>query len=634
MNQVITFIQNSIERYPFSFFFLSIFFLSLFFLWWFLRRQSKRKLSLVLRKSEKELDSIPLSRLENPTPTDEQALEIVEKCREDIWYKTSTSSVMKSTEILSLAQNLVSDVARVYHPDVTDPMYEASLTDILELVGRVIDKIHIGFQELPLSLIAERQINEILKVKDYYQMVRDNPAFDVLIKNPVLFKTGKVLWSAYNTANPWYWGRKIAYKATKEAGLRYFYTLLISEAGEEAIRTYSGRNVRASKARQELAIASEMVNMAVVGGEVASAEYEEVLGYVLKSKKLDPRDKISLLRSLVAKKHTSHLNSEILDNENVRRLLIKKVEAVAGQDERFSDEKKKHLAELEKKLTVQSKQAEQHKNRQHVISHEEQRKLEIQVEQAILVYCIRAARCGEKLDKPKTRDWLYHFSQKCERQKEFTDIINEESVETSVSFTTDTNEFHKRMLLENLLSLSLQDLPITVKEEDFFLETASELDYFKPARDLHTKILMHKIPESRLINNPPFDILRLLFRTLEGNEEIIGLQLTSTRHNFREGERVRQGYYWVLSTSNRLVLLATARIMGRPYFYSHDYGISPTIRWTRGAVYDNFAIERGPTLENVIGNSGTLKQLFELSGELIVERKKNPPPTPPMIEAD
>ncbi len=169
------------------------------------------------------------------------------------------------------------------------------------------------------------------------------------MKNKTLFKAGNTVWSAFNASNPWYWGRKVAYKASREAGLRYFYALIVSQVGEEAVRVYSGRSVRTVKSKDDLVIGTEMVNMALVGGEVTSGEYEEVLGFILGSKKLDAKDKIDLIRALTNKKRLKSLDVSVSDNEKAQERLIRKVEVLSLLDERFTEEKEKYLKGLQVK---------------------------------------------------------------------------------------------------------------------------------------------------------------------------------------------------------------------------------------------------------------------------------------------
>jgi hypothetical protein len=348
MSKFITFFSESIKTHTLSFVLFCLFLICLVFIWLLLKR---RKKYLPVTGGEGEnLDSIPLFSLEDPTVLDEQAMSVVEEYRKKIWYKTSSTPVMKSDDLLHLVENLASDIALVYHPDISEPMYEASMVDILGLVGRVNSKIGSSSREFPLSLIAERKISDVIKMKDFYQTVKNHPALEFAMKNKAFFKVGKTVWSAFNASNPWYWGRKVAYHTSREAGLRYFYALIVSQVGEEAVRVYSGRSVRRVESKDDLVIATEMVNMALVGGEVTSKEYETVLGFILGSKKLVAKDKIDLIRALTNKKRLKSLDVGILDNEKARDRLIRKVEALTLLDERFAEEKEKQIEELEKKL--------------------------------------------------------------------------------------------------------------------------------------------------------------------------------------------------------------------------------------------------------------------------------------------
>ncbi len=352
MNRILSFLSESIEHNPFSFVFFNLFLFCLIFVWLFIKRRNKPNIPPEVDEEDDNLDSIPLFSLEDPTAYDEQAMSIVEKYRKEIWYKTSQTTVMKSEELLHLVEDLATDVARIYHPEVTEPMYEASLVEILGLIGRVNDKIGASSRDIPLKLIADRKISDVIKMKDFYQTVKNHPALEFAMKNKALFKAGKTVWSAFNYSNPWHWGRKVAYHTSREAGLRYFYALIVSQVGEEAVRVYSGRSVRTSKSKDDLVIATEMVNMALVGGEVTANEYEEVTKFILDSKKLDAKDKIDLIRALTNKKRLKSLDEGVLDSEKSRERLIRKVEAVAWLDERFTEEKEKKIEELEKKLLL------------------------------------------------------------------------------------------------------------------------------------------------------------------------------------------------------------------------------------------------------------------------------------------
>jgi len=352
MSDVIVFFAESIKQHTVSFTLFIFFLCCLFILWLSSKWRKKHNKRFVDREGDWE--SIPFFSLKDPTPMDKQAMSIIEEYRKNIWYKTASTNMMKSEELLHFIENLTSEIARIYYADASEPMYEASMVDILGLIGRVNEKLLLSTREFPLSLIADRRISEVLKMKDFYQTIRNHPVLEAAMKNRTLFRAGKALWSAYNTTNLWYWSRKIAYKATREAGLRYFYTLIVSQVGEEAVKVYSGRNIRSAEAGQDLLIAGEMINMALVGGEVTSAEYEEVLNFILGSRKLDSKDKIDLIRSLTNKKRIKSSKLSVLDSEKDRRLLIRQMERLASRNERFRKEKEAYLEKLRKRLPDQN----------------------------------------------------------------------------------------------------------------------------------------------------------------------------------------------------------------------------------------------------------------------------------------
>ncbi len=151
MNGFITFLSEYIEHNPFFFALFNLFFISLIFVWLFIKRRNKSNIPPEIDVEDDNLDAIPIFCLDDPTPDDEQALAVVEEYRKDIWYKTSQTTVMKSEDLLHLVEDLATDIARIYNPDTTEPMYEASLVEILGLIGRVNDKIRSSSRDIPLK---------------------------------------------------------------------------------------------------------------------------------------------------------------------------------------------------------------------------------------------------------------------------------------------------------------------------------------------------------------------------------------------------------------------------------------------------------------------------------------------------
>jgi len=98
---------------------------------WWLRRKWKRLLGAEY-EDEADLDVLPPY-----DQKDQQALDLIRSFRSEVW-QIPDSELLLSIEALSQrAVRIVASIAAVYHPTTEVPQYEASLTELLQLVRRV-----------------------------------------------------------------------------------------------------------------------------------------------------------------------------------------------------------------------------------------------------------------------------------------------------------------------------------------------------------------------------------------------------------------------------------------------------------------------------------------------------------------
>ena len=112
---------------------------------------------------------------------------------------------------------------------------------MLHLVRRVMERIGGYLNRVPLNMVRDRTVEEILYLHRGYKRLKESKVTQML-GNRFVNTARKLAWGAYNVTNPWYYGRQIAWTVGKELGLRYLLTLIITIVGEEAVLLYRRKN--------------------------------------------------------------------------------------------------------------------------------------------------------------------------------------------------------------------------------------------------------------------------------------------------------------------------------------------------------------------------------------------------------
>ena len=232
---------------------------------------------LIARETEQEeFKQIELIRVHNPTEQDLQAYELIESERQKVWKNLLTKTSISPRKIYQLSFDLIREIAAIYNPDVENPEFQASVSDLLELNYRIIERVKEYLEEFPLNTIKDLNIQDILKYKGYYDRLSEFELVKFAKDHKYLYTIGRYAWMGYNVINPWYWGRKVVFTASREGAFRHLLAVIVTVVGEEAVLVYSERNIKAKAVAVEKNIAFEMINMAVIDGVVSREDQGSV----------------------------------------------------------------------------------------------------------------------------------------------------------------------------------------------------------------------------------------------------------------------------------------------------------------------------------------------------------------------
>ncbi|HZE22025.1 MAG TPA: hypothetical protein VE082_08230, partial [Desulfobaccales bacterium] len=178
--------------------------------------------------------------LPDPGPQDLAALELIRSYRRRYLLKLWPGTTISFKAINEMSQELIREIARVYHPDEARPELKASLADLVALHNRVGVRLAAWLESRPLRPFKDVELATVLKYHEIYRGLKNHWSY-ALIKRHHLDQVAVWGWSAFNYANPWHWGRKAAFHGGKELAIRLLMAQIAELVGEEAVRIYGQR---------------------------------------------------------------------------------------------------------------------------------------------------------------------------------------------------------------------------------------------------------------------------------------------------------------------------------------------------------------------------------------------------------
>ena len=136
----------------------------------------------------------------------------------------------------------------------------------------------------------------------------------------------------------------------------------------------------------------------------------------------------------------------------------------------------------------------------------------------------------------------------------------------------------------------------------------------KPGETILHKVLREKLPSGKLIEKPPTDVMKLLYRLLHQEEQVVALQNTATKYRFTTGgasAKQKDAECWLCATDQRVLVLAATTINKTLYHHDVVFGKNLRVRVTPGKLYDVYVLQEEEDtvrLENALFRSSKLRQ--------------------------
>jgi hypothetical protein len=261
------------------------------------RRWTLKRYHAALDREEADPDDLDIC-LPDPQPQDQEALRLLREYRRRYLLKLWPDTKFSFREINDLSQTLVTEIARLYYPEEERPELKASLADLVALYRRVGVRLTAWLETAPFRPLRDMELATVMLIHDTYQKVMDNPVHQFL-KRHHLYRAARWTWAAVNIANPFYWGRRAAYKSSREFLARIFLAKVVTVVGEEAMRLYSRRSPNLHLFRRYRVGVQEMLNLALgANGSLPAEVVLNLMKSVLRAKGLEDQEKVALLKRM------------------------------------------------------------------------------------------------------------------------------------------------------------------------------------------------------------------------------------------------------------------------------------------------------------------------------------------------
>ncbi len=587
------------------------------------KRQKEQQAQLEKVAAEKDFQQIDLIRVQHPTEQDNQAYALIETERQRVWKSLSLQTSIAPGLIWKMCYDLVIRIGAVYYPESENPLFQVSISDILGLNDRVIRRLQDYLEQFPLNTIKDMKVQDVLMYKEWFEKFSQNKVVRLAQQHKYLYTIGQYAWMTYNAVNPWYWGQKALFEAGREGSFRYLLSVIMTIVGEEAVMVYSKRRIRQKAVAIEKGIAVEMINMAVADQVVSAEEYDVLLSFVLNSNKLDDMVKVTLLKALQRKQTMkSPLELEKLDEKERKRFLTE-VERVAKADKLGVLKKRDALKALEDSLSLTSG----YRTQLELAPHEEVHSMDVmrqnrKREEAIFRLMAQAG----SLDGTFPQSLREYIIERAENyplpfdQDEQAAILQEADAPTPIDALTKdiTSNSEKERALAETLDALLWYLPFSRKHEEFFVQLVAVLHLRQVSDSLLQKRMERLLPDNKLIGKPAFPILKLLFRQIRQEEQILALVETGSSYQFQTNEerpKKKDAAFWLCVTTERAFLL-TAAMLERA-FYTHLTDLQPpfTLKTEGGRIHDTYVLHDAAQeirLNSALFNSANLRAALDM----------------------
>ena len=277
---------------------------------WWLRRKWKRLLE------GEDSDEVDLDALPPTGEEDRRALELIKSLRKEVW-QIPDSELQLSIEALGRrAVYIVTSISAIYHPEVADPQYEASLTELLQLVRRVSARLTRLGLVVPFKYLGNRKLSDYQRYYQIYQKINNHPVLQLLKRNPHLYRIARWAFNLKNLTNPLYWAGKEISRESYFYLLRWFYLTFVSQVGREAMRVYSGRRFQTEEEREGAVICYRLFSLARQWGGPSALEWAALVDFVTNHPGMESEVRLQILSSWSRNRLPANLEEQELKTKS------------------------------------------------------------------------------------------------------------------------------------------------------------------------------------------------------------------------------------------------------------------------------------------------------------------------------
>lgn len=256
---------------------------------WWLRRRWQRLLAGEADEGA-ELEALP-----PVSEEDRQALELIREFRREVWQLPDAELQLSIEALGQRAVRIVTAIAAVYHPEAAVPQYEASLTELLQLVRRVTTRLSRVGTAIPFRYLGNRKLSEYQRFYQIYQKINSHPILQLLKNNPHFYRLARWALNLKNLTNPLYWAGKEISRESYFYLLRWFTLAFISQVGREAMRVYSGRRFQTEEEREAVVVCHRLFALAQQWGGPSAREWAVLVDLVSNHPAMEAEVKLQVL---------------------------------------------------------------------------------------------------------------------------------------------------------------------------------------------------------------------------------------------------------------------------------------------------------------------------------------------------
>jgi len=311
---------------------------------WWLRRRWKRLLEAQY-EDEADLDALPPY-----DEKDQQALERIRNYRSEVWRLPDAELLLSVEALSNRAVRIVTSVAEIYHPAAEVPQYEASLTELLQLVRRVSTRMSRLGPIIPFKFLRNRKLSDYQRYYQFYRKINEHPVLQLLKRNPHLYRVARWALNLKNLANPLYWAGKEISRESYFYLLRWFYLAFTSQVGREAMRVYSGRQFQTEEEREAAVACYRLFDLARRWGGPSALEWPALVDYVTNHPGMELEIKLQVLSRWSRNRLPKNLEEQKLTTRSGLKSYRQGLKRLQENDPEFSPVK---MELLQRELTAE-----------------------------------------------------------------------------------------------------------------------------------------------------------------------------------------------------------------------------------------------------------------------------------------